>query len=124
MVFLNELAKRLTEKESRELFCSGRTFEEMFEQCEQLAKKYGLKVPASFRYTLRNKFRLAPSSAFGRPAKRITIYVYPHMVERIEWLAKKMNITKRLTFMQVINLGLQQVEESWGCMEKYSHGRS
>ena len=121
--FLDNLSKQLTEKESGELFTSGQTIDSFCEIAIRHAKKYGIKPPLTLRLTVTKHFNKPGPSLYGRGPKRISIYIYPHMEERIEWLAKKAGLTKRLTFLQVINLGLQQMEESWGTMEKYSHGR-
>lgn len=121
--FLDTLSKRLTEEEAGELFTSGQTVDSFCKMAIQYAKKYGIQPPSTLRLTVTRQFNKPDPSIYGRGPKRISIYIYPHMEERIEWLAKKAGMTKRLAFLQIINLGLQQMEESWGTMEKYSHGR-
>jgi len=119
MAFLKNLAITVTEKERRELFHPDQTFKQMHELCLKLARKYKLRVPASFEKTLYNNFVNPPKSAFGRAPKRISVYLYHHQIERIERLAEIQHFSKRFTFFQVINLGLKELEGYFGKMKKY-----
>ena len=114
MAFLTQLARNINKKESENLFRSAQRFDEMYGKCLKLAKKYKMKVPLSFKYTLRNKFLNPPASAFGRPPIRRTIYIYPHQIERIERLAEKRNLSKRYIILEAFNFYLQEMEKSYG----------
>jgi hypothetical protein len=114
MAFLKQLALKLNEKENEELFSSGQDVDGFYASCLKLGKKYKLEIPQRFRRTVREKFSQPSQDAFGRGPVRITIYIYPWMIERIERWAKKRRTTKRRIFFEAFLAYLNENEKYYG----------
>jgi len=114
MAFMRQLSLRLTEKEGRALFLPGQSIDDFYAHCMKLGKKYDLPVPQRLRRTLRERSSQPSQDVFGRGPVRVTIYVYPWMLERIDRWAKKRRTTRRQVFLECLVGYLNENEKYYG----------
>jgi hypothetical protein len=114
MAFLSQLERVVSNREADELFRSGQAFETFYPECLKLAKKYKLKVPATLKRTIKQKFSGPPAWKLGGSEPvRISVYFFPWMLEAIEKISRESGKRKRHIFMEALELYIFQYERTW-----------
>lgn len=114
MAFMRQLSFRLDEKERLMLSLPGQSIDDFYANCLKLGKKYDLPVPQRLRRTLRERVSQPSQDVFGRGPVRVTIYVYPWMLERMDRWATKRKTTRRQIIFECFMSYLNENEKYYG----------